>query len=126
MPDLLERFTHQVQAKVLPRVRAEYRANIEALADFNAIRYSEGGHFAVHRDNTAGFERRLFTVVCYLNDDIRGGETRFPDLNLAVRPQAGVAITFPSEYRHASLPVIAGVKYVLVCWLVGPPPPKWI
>jgi predicted 2-oxoglutarate/Fe(II)-dependent dioxygenase YbiX len=41
-------------------------------------------------------------------------------------PQAGQAILFPSNYLHGSEPVISGKKFVIVSWIDGPVPIKWL
>ncbi|HEY9103649.1 2OG-Fe(II) oxygenase [Chitinimonas sp.] len=110
----------------MPLLQEAYQTRIALPMECSAVRYGPGGHFQVHVDNGEGLEHRAFSVVCYLNDGLTGGETHFPDLELAVRPSAGLAIAFPSGYRHAALPVMAGMKYVLVCWLAGAPAVKWI
>jgi predicted 2-oxoglutarate/Fe(II)-dependent dioxygenase YbiX len=61
-----------------------------------------------------------------LNDDFTGGRTLFPTLNYATTPAAGQAIIFPSNYLHGSEPVSRGKKFVLVSWIDGPVPIKWI
>ena len=55
-----------------------------------------------------------------------GGETIFPELELAVQPETGKAIFWPnvtSDGRkvrtslHGSAPVTKGEKWALVCWV---------
>ncbi|WP_374351439.1 prolyl hydroxylase family protein [Chitinimonas sp.] len=126
LPKVVSRFEARVLQRILPWVLDHYRPNIDCVSEFNAVRYGPGGGYRVHIDNGPGLDYRVFTVVCYLNDDFVGGETHFPDIDLSARPDAGMAIVFPSEYPHAALPVVAGVKRVLVCWLHGPKAPRWL
>ena len=49
--------------------------------------------------------------MIYLNDDFKGGETRFNDLT--VHPNTGKALLFIHEQKHESIPVEEGMKYVL-------------
>lgn len=70
--------------------------------------------------------QRLFTTICYLNDVAEGGETVFPELKLAVRPQAGRVLVFANTVPgtaephphalHAGTPVKSGEKWVLSLW----------
>lgn len=69
--------------------------------------------------------QRTATVLVYLNDVERGGETRFPALKLDVRPKRGKAIVFfpatvdgylDQRLIHAALPAV-DVKYVSQVWI---------
>jgi hypothetical protein len=68
-------------------------------------RYDEGQYFMEHEDGfplmTAKQNRfqRLATILVYLNDVPEGGETRFPYLDLAIRPKKGTAVVFFPGYR---------------------------
>ena len=109
-------------------------ANGEGL---QVLRYGPGGHTAPHLDflipsnsaNVASINRsgqRVATLMVYLNDVPRGGETVFPQAGLAVCPRAGNAVCF--EYAnsrqqldtrslHAGLPVIEGEKWAVTKWM---------
>jgi len=65
------------------------------------------------------------TVLVYLNDVQKGGQTVFPALNLQVQPKKGMALVFfPATVDglldkmalHAALPAI-DTKYVSQVWL---------
>ena len=101
------------------------------------LRYGPGGHTAPHFDflipsnsaNVASINRsgqRVATLMVYLNDVARGGETIFPQVGLAVCPRGGNAVCF--EYAnsrqqldtrslHAGLPVIEGEKWAVTKWM---------
>lgn len=81
------------------------------------VRYVPGGYFGAHTDHGIKTSHRQFSLVCYLNDDFEGGLTAFPLLQTFVRPRAGHALVFPSEYLHASTPLKSGTKYILVGFL---------
>ena len=85
------------------------------------VRYAPGGHYIPHSDVGRLTMNRYYTVLCYLNDDFEGGNTQFPALDYAVRPQSGKAILFPSRYLHGGEPVTRGEKYILVSWITGTP-----
>lgn len=67
---------------------------------------------------------REITFMIYLNDVEEGGETIFPNLNYAVRPQKGTAISWYNmkdgkttfDSLHEGSPVKQGVKYVITSW----------
>ena len=101
------------------------------------LRYGAGGHTAPHFDflipsnptNEASLERsgqRLSTLMIYLSDVTRGGETVFPEVGLSVSPRKGNAVYF--EYAnsrqqldarslHAGAPVIEGEKWAVTKWM---------
>ena len=70
--------------------------------------------------------QRVGTFLMYLSDVDAGGATRFPSVNLEIRPKAGMAVYFadllatgePDRLSlHASIPVIEGTKYLATKWL---------
>jgi prolyl 4-hydroxylase len=101
------------------------------------LHYHPGAESAPHYDfltpgsaaNDASLARsgqRVSSLVIYLNDVERGGETVFPEIGLAVTPRQGHAVHF--EYTnsrgdvdlksvHAGAPVQAGEKWVLTKWM---------
>ncbi len=101
------------------------------------LRYGPGGHTAPHFDflvpsnptNDASLKRsgqRLSTLMIYLSDVTRGGETVFPKAGLSVSPRKGNAVYF--EYAnsrqqldarslHAGAPVIEGEKWAVTKWM---------
>lgn len=119
-------FDRLVMSTAAPLVRRAWRADIRRTSDTHVVRYPPGGFYLPHSDGVGGKDYRYFTVLCYLNEGFEGGRTCFPGLNLSVRPRAGKAILFPSTYLHCAEPVAAGEKYVIVTWLTGPPPIKWL
>jgi len=68
---------------------------------------------------------RVGTVIFYLSDQFTGGATRFPRLNITVRPHRGSALFFEYNYSkdvnhqtlHGGMPVIKGTKYIATSWI---------
>jgi len=69
---------------------------------------------------------RISTMVLYLNDVEKGGETYFPKLNFSVSPRKGMAVYFEYFYNdpilneatlHGGAPVIKGEKWVATQWM---------
>jgi prolyl 4-hydroxylase len=101
------------------------------------LHYEAGAESTPHVDylvpgNEANVEsiarsgQRVGTMLMYLNDVERGGETLFPQVGCSVVPQRGHAFYF--EYGngtgrsdpaslHASAPVLAGEKWVATTWI---------
>jgi prolyl 4-hydroxylase len=102
------------------------------------VHYNAGQEYTAHHD--FGFARmddeqqgaRFSTLLLYLNDVPKGGETSFPRWSnaetfhkLKVKPQAGKAVLFYSQLpdgnfddlsHHAAEPVIVGEKYLINLW----------
>lgn len=124
--EIYKEFHAKLDGIIKPLVKRLWRAEFSEHGGTQLLRYPPGGHYEAHTDNGLDFGARFFTVVCYLNEDIEGGGTSFPSLGHVVRPARGSAIFFPSKYMHCAEPVRRGEKYVIVSWLLGPPPIKWI
>ena len=71
---------------------------------------------------------RVFTLLFYLNDVRKGGETGFDSLGkeIKIKPEKGKALLFKSLHedgtlnlksKHAGLPVIQGEKWACNLWL---------
>ena len=70
--------------------------------------------------------QRNFSIICYLNNVKKGGETYFPKIDLRIKPELGRMLVFSNTLKntndrdpysmHAGLPVYEGEKWILVCW----------
>lgn len=81
---------------------------------FRFYRYQPGQQFRKHRDQSYirnSREASYYTFMIYLNDDFKGGETKFNDL--VVVPKKGSALVFYHYLEHEGTEVIEGIKYVL-------------
>lgn len=126
LPELGQAFDASVQQIITPLVYQQCRVRLPRYAEAQIVRYRPGGEYMVHQDRGAGAWNRYFTIVCYLNDDFTGGATRFPQLGYSSTPRTGKAIVFLADYWHCAEPIESGCKYVLVAWLVGSDPIRWI
>lgn len=82
---------------------------------FRIYRYTKGQQFKMHRDGS--FRRNtkecsFFSLIIYLNDGFKGGETEFRKLTTVV-PKMGTALVFYHPHLHEGKALIEGVKYVL-------------
>jgi Rps23 Pro-64 3,4-dihydroxylase Tpa1-like proline 4-hydroxylase len=123
---IFQAFDRKIDRVIKPLIRQIWGIDLADHSGTQLIRYRAGGHYVAHSDAGMDYEDRYFTVVCYLNDDFSGGNTTFPSLNCSTAPQAGRAILFPSAYFHTAEPVLSGEKYVIVTWVTGPKPIRWI
>lgn len=85
-------------------------------------RYRNAGDegFQTHFDSLRDVSNRYLVILWYLNDVADGGETVFPDLDLAVRPKQGRLLMFPPYwmYRHTAMPPVSGPKYIISTYLL--------
>lgn len=124
--EIIREFSQKMNSIVKPLVKKFWGVNLKRHADTHLVRYTPGNFYAPHTDAGADVNDRYFTVLCYLNDSFWGGQTTFLSLNHSVAPQCGKAIVFPSTYVHCAEPVKKGEKYILVSWLIGTEPIRWI
>jgi hypothetical protein len=125
-PGIVRAFDEKLNTVIKPLVKEIWSVNLSEHSGTQILRYAPGGHYLPHRDSGLDLEDRYFTVLCYLNEDFEGGTTWFPSLSYSTVPKCGKAILFPSKYFHCAHPVISGEKYVMVSWILGPVPIKWI
>jgi prolyl 4-hydroxylase len=119
------------------RISAIMNSPVDHGEGLQVIRYGVGArvtpHFDFlipsHGDNEQSLRRsgqRISTLIVYLNDVERGGETVFPEVGITVCARRGQAIYF--EYCnsanqldplsvHAGTPVLAGEKWALTKWM---------
>lgn len=100
--------------------------------------YRPGEEYKLHSDALPpGPNQRSMTVLVALNADYDGGETVFPEIDVAWRGHTGDALVFRNvdaagvvdpAARHAGSPVRQGIKFLLSRWireraldLSGPP-----
>eukprot|EP00435_Cladocopium_sp_Y103_P033685 s1241_g8.t1 len=124
-----------------PLIQEIYRRVSELLGippqNFESIEfllYNRGQHYKPHLDDgpwqempalSAGL--RVLTVFFYLSEAKKGGETRFPKVDLLVEPSAGKAVVWANvqadiwkmEKRslHQAVPVVEGTKIAANFWV---------
>lgn len=86
-------------------------------------RYDPGEQFDWHQDfpfERENNQRSFWTLMIYLNDGFKGGETSFEDSYsdapfdpFHVSPRAGMALCFAHHVYHKGEPILRGRKYVL-------------
>ncbi len=105
----------------------------ESQEPMQILRYLPGGEYKPHFDafpqgapDLAHGGNRILTVIFYLNNVIKGGGTAFPEAGLTVEPLLGTGVVFRSLRNdgsvdpfslHAGLPVLAGEKWIMTCWI---------
>jgi predicted 2-oxoglutarate/Fe(II)-dependent dioxygenase YbiX len=86
------------------------------------LKYQTGQEYKMHAD-AGGGNRRVVSVVMYLNDNYTGGNIEFPHFKYDLKPPANSMIFFPSNYiySHIAHPVQEGTKYAVVTWITEGP-----
>lgn len=117
------------------RIAAASATAVEQGEPLTVLRYRPGQQYRPHLDTIAGAaNQRIRTVLVYLNQGFGGGETRFPQLGLAIQPQGGDALVFDttladgtSDQRalHTGEPVTAGTKWLATRWIRAEPIDPW-
>ncbi len=102
--------------------------NTQVSSDLIMKRYRPGGaeRFQLHFDAIHHVANRYLVVLWYLNEVTDGGETCFPQLDLAIRPQPGRLLVFPPYwmFQHEGAAPRSGDKYILSTYLLfGVPDP---
>jgi prolyl 4-hydroxylase len=124
-------------ARLEARVSEVMNLPVENGEGFQVLRYPAGAETTAHVDflrptnasNAASIARsgqRVSTLISYLNDVERGGETVFPEVGFVVSPERGNAVLFEYCNRlgqvdertvHGGNRVLSGEKWVLTKWM---------
>ncbi len=89
-------------------------------------RYRPSGdeRFQLHFDAINHVADRYLVLLWYLNDVADGGETRFPQLDIAVQARRGRLLIFPPYwmYQHEGAAPLSGDKFIVSTYLLFNPP----
>jgi hypothetical protein len=93
---------------------------------FQMLKYEKGNSFKPHYDNGNGVTKRLMTIIIYLNEEYKGGQTKFTNDGLVVTGETGKLLLWKNTNvgaidhfsMHEGAEVESGIKYVLVNWVL--------
>lgn len=111
--------------KINSKVSEVTNSDRNLIENIQCVRYSPNEQFGLHFDSDSS-NKRIYTLLIYLNDDYTQGETHFPELNYKVTPKKGRCLMFKNldeEYDkvifsvHAGLPIKSGTKYACNIWV---------
>eukprot|EP01084_Bolivina_argentea_P062850 114884_1 len=120
--------------RILLQIEEVIGINRMHFEQIQVLKYEIGEHYNMHHDYIdiqydMPCGPRIITFFIYLNDDdLEGGETAFPNIDIKVKPKAGKAIIWPNVYsndvfkrddltEHAAMDVVAGTKYAMNVWI---------
>lgn len=87
----------------------------------NIRRLKKGESMPSHIDG--GYENNkktiVFGVVIYLNDNFEGGEIKYLDLGLSIKPKKGSLLFHSAQLSHKVLLVTNGERYSLTSFIYG-------
>lgn len=86
---------------------------------FQILKYEKGEYYRPHLDASSE-NKRVLSLIIYLNSDYDGGETSFLRQKIKVKGNTGDILIFPSNYcfPHTAEEVKSGIKYTMVTWFV--------
>jgi hypothetical protein len=70
-------------------------------------RFEVGGKMGIHRDKIPSNNVK-FGTACYLNDNYEGGEVRYPDLGIIIKPKARSLLIHGGDVNHEVKEVLSG------------------
>ena len=123
---------NEIETKCSQMAKQLTNTNDYNLEPMQIVYYTIGGYFNPHHDATKNTNvktivtSREYTLLIYLNDVEKGGETVFPYLNLEIKPKKGKGILFRTlddndeiipESLHGGKPVIKGEKWICNKWI---------
>lgn len=110
-PNWVTLLWNRLRSAGLPELQGQQAAGLPK--DLRFYKYSPGQRFKMHKDGpwTEGGLSSQLTLLVYLNDGFKGGDTDFRDLKII--PQIGSALLFIHDTWHEGAAVSEGVKYVL-------------
>jgi predicted 2-oxoglutarate/Fe(II)-dependent dioxygenase YbiX len=114
--------------------RASYEFGVSlSRYDGNGLlnKWEVGDNLTQHIDSAQDFEQFLgsgaawppsvvlYSSILYLNDDYEGGEIRFTEHGVSVKPKAGTLLIFPSTdmYPHEVTEITSGTRYTFALFL---------
>jgi len=123
---------------VADRISEMVRMPLDNAEPFQVVHYEENQEYDYHYDSfdesdigyneeyTKNGGQRLITVLGYLRDVPKGGETGFSHLGVNIQPRRGSIIVWwnveqnttkrETKSLHAGLPVLEGEKYAFNLW----------
>jgi len=130
--------TDPIIKEIYSRLSKQFKFDPKNAEDLQVVKYPEGGYYREHHDSCCDDKpecedfvkksgQRVLTILIYLNDAFEEGSTRFPTLNLDIKPpKYGGVVFHPLEDSgnrchpyalHTGTNVKSGTKYICNIWV---------
>jgi hypothetical protein len=105
--------------KIQNEINALLNKDIYEYTDFNSIYRSVVGQSMKTHHDAGGGARFKYGVVLYLNDNYKGGEIFYPNIDIEFKPEAYSLVLHPAHeaYRHGVKEVSSGTRYSMTTFL---------
>lgn len=106
-------------SKITETLKTLFLDNSIYLAEGFFSFWRTGAWAGLHQDNHEGYENLKYSSIIYLNDNYKGGEIQFPELNFSYKAKKGDGIFFPCtepEHKHLVTKVTQGTRYTIASW----------
>lgn len=135
----LNKELHPLIKKIYQKVSNITNKDENHMENLQVIHYTSSQQFKAHYDQCPRDEAwnikeltrhkgpRLYTLLIYLNDNYKGGETEFPRLNQKFKLKAGDAVLFHNldnqekqvhkDALHSGNPISTGEKWAANIWI---------
>ena len=115
----LDSFVYDSITKFISEYSLEYEVGNLNDEGYTVLKYQDGMEYRKHHDCGGPHDKRVVSMLIYLNDGYVGGQLEFPNLGVTYTPKAGDLVLFPSNYTfaHIAHPVTSGTKYAIVSWM---------
>lgn len=80
-------------------------------------KYFPGSVMSSHSDAILNYHNGGYTILFYFNENFEGGEIKFSDKNIVVKPKKASVLIFPENHEHEVLLVKEGVRYLTSAYL---------
>jgi 2OG-Fe(II) oxygenase superfamily len=122
------KFEDEQLFKIVQKLCSEYMARFktgEPLVDYGytVAKYGVGDGCLEHKDTSSKDpEKKLLSLVFFLNDVDEGGELVFPLHDVKIKPEKGKAVLYPAMFthRHFVEPVKSNPRYAVITFLGYP------
>lgn len=111
------------------RMLSEIRNRLEAMFDGHSRigplaaiqRFMQGQDMGQHRDDSGGPDISYGCII-YLNEDYLGGEIRYPNHQINIKPRTGMLIVHSADENHLVTAVDSGTRYMLTTFVFSGSP----
>lgn len=95
-------------------VKERYHIDAKGFTKYGVSKYPVNSKLSLHADTGVYNTDRLITFVIYLESPSNGGEIEFPEVEMLIKPQKGMLLSFYSELKHSVRMIERGERIALI------------